>query len=108
MFADDTTLITTIDMHDTDFEKILNIRKDIKGKFYVFYQPKNEIFISIIEIKDTKINRAKMVFFGGFTMNDNVTWNDHRENVACTKVIGIVHRRKSYVRKTILIQLHKT
>ena len=47
--------------------------------------------------------------FLGFKINQNLTWNDHIEKVACkiTKVIGIIHRIKLYVPKMILIQLYK-
>ena len=48
--------------------------------------------------------------FVGFKINQNVSWNDHIEKVACkiTKVIAIIHRIKLYVPKMILIQLYKT
>ena len=48
--------------------------------------------------------------FLGFIINQNLTWNDHIEKVACkiTKVIAIIHRIKLYVPKMILIQLYKT
>ena len=125
LFADDTTLITTIDSYDTEFEKIIN--KELgkitlwlklnklslnvaKSNFVVFHQPKKKIFIPTIQIEDTKINCAQIVTFLGFKINQNLTWNDHIEKVACkiTKVIGIIHRIKLYVHKMILIQLYKT
>ena len=125
LFADDTTLITTIDSYDTEFEKIIN--KELgkitlwlklnklslnvaKSNFVVFHQPKKKIFIPTIQIEDTKINCAKIVTFLGFKINQNLTWNDHIEKVACkiTKVIGIIHRIKLYVPKMILVQLYKT
>ena len=78
LFADDTTLITTIDSYDTEFEKIIN--KELgkitlwlklnklslnvaKSNFVVFHQPKKKIFIQTIQIEDTKINCAKIVTF---------------------------------------------
>ena len=111
MFADDTTLITTIDSHDTKFEKIINKElgkntlwlklnklslKVAKSNFVVFYQPKKKIFIPTIEIEDNKMNCAKIVTFLGFKISQNLTCNDHTEKVACkiTKVIGIIHRIK--------------
>ena len=77
-FADDTTLITTIDSYDTEFEKIIN--KELgkitlwlklnklslnvaKSNFVVFHQPKKKICIPTIQIEDTKINCAKIVTF---------------------------------------------
>ena len=125
LFADDTTLITTIDSHDTEFQKIIN--KELvkiavwlklnklslnvaKSNFVVFHRPKKKIFFPTIEIKDSKINCAKIVTFFGFKIIKNLTWNDHIEKVACkvAKVIGIIHRIKLYVRKMILTQLYET
>ena len=69
----------------------------------VFHHPKKKIFIPTIEIEYIKTNCAEIVTFLGFKINQNVTWNDHIEKVACkiTKVVGISHRIK-------LIQLYKT
>ena len=83
LFADDTTLIrpTTIDIHDTEFEKIINkelgqntlwlklnrLSSNVaKSNFMFFHQPKKKIFIPTIEIEDTKINCAKIVNFSSF------------------------------------------
>ena len=65
-----------------------------KSNFMFFYHPKTKMFIPTIEIEDTKINCAEIVTFLGFKINQNVTWNDHIEKVAC--------------KITKLIQLYKT
>ena len=59
------------------------------SNFVAFHQPEKKIFIPTIEIEDTKINCAKIVTFLGLKINQNLTWNDHMEKVACkiTKVI---------------------
>ena len=84
LFADETTLITTIDSHDTEFEKIINKKLGkitlwlklkklswnvAKSNFVVFHLPKKKIFILTIEIEDTKINCAKIVAFLWFKIN---------------------------------------
>ena len=84
------------------------IFKCCQVKFCGFSPAKKENIYSSME--DTKINCAKIVTFLGFKINQNLTWNDPIEKVACkiTKVIGIIHRMKLYVPKMILIQLYKT
>ena len=82
----------------------------LRSQILCFFTSQKKICIPTIEIEDTKINCAKIVTFLGFIINQNLTWNDHIEKVACkiTKVIAIIHRIKLYVPKMILIQLYKT
>ena len=102
MYADDTTLSsplnslseTTLDNKSTEtiineelykINEWLNINKLLlnksKAKYMVFHMPNKCIQALILKINDVYIERVDEFNFLGLTLDTNLNWRKHRENI---------------------------
>ena len=129
LFADDTSLIDTINLSispldhgsviqdlNTELSKIydwlavnrlsLNISKT---KFMIFHHPNKNLPPNIeIKVNGTSIERVSEFCFLGLIINENLTWNTHIDKVTnkISKYTGILNRLKHFLPKNIMRTLY--
>jgi len=127
LFADDTTVFHS----DTDITKLLRIMNEelveivnwfrcnklslnaAKTNFMILgtpHQTKNIIHDTQIILDGCKLVRVNSAKFLGITIDENITWKPHIDNVSkiCSKNIGVLNKLKCYLPKSSLYKLYCT
>jgi hypothetical protein len=123
-YADDTTLISTIDKFNienlensityeinkiSDWLKVnkLSINPK-KSKFMIFHLPQRKINYFKVQINGKDIERLDNFNFLGLIINKNLGWKSHTDVIATkvSKSIGIINRLKYTVSQSILKTLY--
>ena len=116
MYADDTTLSSTIDSFsdinsNTNADVIINIERckviewlkinklslnKNKSKYMLFHMPKKEIQNLTLKIDDVNIEMVEEFNFLGLTMDNNLKWKKHTDKISnkCSKITGLLNRLK--------------
>ena len=110
MYADDTTLCSTIEkfddnLHDTDYtnENIsrevtklttwLEVNKlsinETKTKVMIFYMPPKQVTLPIITLNDTQLEIVDTFNFLGININKSLKWKPHVD-IMCNKVLKYI------------------
>ena len=125
LFADDTTIISPININNKETANIINIELDkiitwlklnklslniSKTKFCIFYKVQRKISIPEIQIENTVISYSKVIDFLGFRLDDNLNWNDHLEKLSCklSRPLGIINKLKYVLPRNVLLQLYNS
>ena len=110
MYADDTTLSSTIDSFsdinsNTNADSLINAEickviewlkinklslNKTKSKYMTFHMPKEEIHLTI------KIEKVEEFNFLGLTMDTNLKWKKHTDKISnkCPKITDVLNRLK--------------
>ena len=119
IYADDTTLYSTLDVFGNSISKNLNLELtkvadrlklnklsiNIKeAKFMIFHMPQKQVNIPNIEIENIKIEFADKFIFLGSTIHKHLKWDSHINKIASKilNIIGIMYRLKHMVTSEIL------
>ena len=104
IYADDTTLYSTLDVFGNYISKNLNIELTKvadwlklnklsinikKSKFIVFHMPQKQVNIPNIEIENIKIEFADEFNFLGLTIHKHLKWDSHI-NKRASKILNII------------------
>ena len=123
IYADDTTLYSTLDVSGNYISKNLNIELTKvadwlklnklsinikKSKFMVFHMPQKQVNIPNIEIEKIKIEYADKNNFLGLTIQKHFKWDSHINKIAfkILNIIGIMYRLKHMVPSEILLTIY--
>ena len=97
IYADDTTLYSTLDVFGNYISKNLNLELTKvadwskfnklsinikKSKFMVFHMPQKQVNIPNIEIENIKIEFADEFYFLGLTIQKHLKWDSHINKIA--------------------------
>ena len=128
MYADDSTLSTTLNKFDNSslslddsindelnkFSTWLKVNKLSlncnKSKAMAFHSPQKQPIYPNIMINDTKIEYVCSFNFLGIHINDVVNWKSHVDHISrkIAKVIGILHRLKNFLPQNILLTIYNS
>ncbi len=74
------------------------------------YQTRLVVHDTPIILDGCKLTRVNSAKFLGITIDDNITWKPHIDNVSkiCSKNIGVLNKLKCYLPKSSLYQLYCT
>ena len=129
MYADDTTLSTTIDSSNEDTTK--NITSEInnelskinewlkinklslnksKTKYMISKKQRANIVKPILQIDGINIESVDHFNFLGLTLDSRMTWNNHTTNISnkCSRTIGVLNRIKHFIPLIARILLYNT
>ena len=126
MYADDTTLLSSLASFGNDIEtkeylihrelsnviEWLNINKLSlnKSKYMMFHVPNKDIQYLTLKIDNVIIEKVDEFNFLGLTMDTNLNWKNHSEKICnkCKKMIGILNRLRYVLPLGIKIMLYNT
>ena len=116
MYADDTTLSSTIDSFsditsNTNADRLINAEickviewlkinklslNKTKSKYMTFHMPKKEIQHLALKIDGVNIEKVEEFNFLGLTMDTNLKWKKHTDKISnkCSKITGVLNRLK--------------
>ena len=116
MYADDTTLSSTIDSFSDincnasadslikaeigkviEWLKINKLSlKKTKSKYMTFHMPKKQIQHLTLNIDGINIEKVEEFNFLGLTMDTNLKWKKHTDKISnkCSKITGVLNRLK--------------
>ena len=123
IYADDTTLYSTLDVFGNYISKNLNLELTKvadwlklnklsinikKSKFMVFHMPQKQVNIPNIEIENIKIEFADEFIFLWLTIHKHLKWDSHINKIASKilNIIGIMYRLKHMVPSEILLTIY--
>ena len=123
IYADDTTLYSTLDVFGNYISKNLNLELtkvadwlklnkwsiNIKrSKFMVFHMPQKQVNIPNIKIENIKIEFADEFNFLRLTIHKHFKWDSHINKIASKilNIIGIMCRLKHMVPSEILLTIY--
>ena len=121
IYADDTTLYSTLDVFGNYISKNLNLELSKvadwlnklsinikKFKFMVFHMPQKQVNIPNIEIEKIKIEFADKFNFLGLTIHKHLKWDSHINKIASKilNIIGIMYRLKHMVPSEIVLTIY--
>ena len=123
IYADDTTLYSTLDVFGNYISKNLNLEftqvadwlklnklsiNIKKLKFMVFHMPKKQVNIPNIVIENIEIESADEFNFLGLTLHKHLKWDSHINKIASKilNIIGIMYRLKHMVSSEILLTIY--
>ena len=129
MYADDTTLSTTIDSFNEDTTK--NITSEInnelskinewlkmnklslnksKTKCMISKKQRANIVKPILQIDGINIESVDHFNFLGLTLDSRMAWNNHTTNISnkCSRTIGVLNRIKHFIPLIVRILLYNT
>ena len=135
MYADDTTLFSTIDSFNEDSNK--NITSEIntelskineclktneclkinklslnksKTKYMISKKKQANVVKPILQIGGTNIESVDHFNFFGFTVDSRMTWNNHTTNISnkCSRTIGVLNRITYFIPLLVRILLYNT
>ena len=127
MYADETTLFTTIQLSNTcptkdieynlnsDLNKInewLKINKlslNVKKSKYIIHKLGNkQVNNLLLKIDETVIERVQHFNLLGITLQENLSWDVHIKNISikCSKLIGILNKLKRFLPLNIKVTLY--
>lgn len=127
MYADDTTLTTTLRTSNcaqyTEAE-INNALADISGwlrsnklslnikktKFILFHHPNKQVTVPNLNIDGIPIEQVKNFKFLGLTINEKLNWNDHIDLVhsKISRAAGIINRLKNFLPTRVKLTLYNS
>ena len=124
MYADDSTLLTTINIFQQTSPKI-DINDELhkfkiwldanklslncnKSKAMVFHVPQKHVTYPNISIENVPIEYVNTFNFLGILIDKDLNWKSHTEYVASkiSKVIGILNKLKHFLPKKILFSIY--
>ena len=122
IYANDTTLYSTLDFFGNYISKNLNIEyKKVadwlklnklsiniqKSKFMVFHMPQKQVNIPNIEIENIKIEFVDELNLLGLTIHKHLKWDSHINKIASKilNILGIMYRLKHMVPSEILLTI---
>ena len=128
MYADDTTLFSNLKSFGNNIQtkeylinaelsnviEWLHINKlslnKSKSKYMIFHVPNKDIQYLTLKIDNVIIEKVDEFSFLGLTMDTNLNWKRHSENICnkCTKMIGILNRLKYVSPLGIKIMLYNS
>ena len=131
MYANDTTLSTSLNslsettLDNKSIETIINkepcninewlnsnklLLSKSKTKYMVLHMPNKRIPAHTLKIDDVYIDRVDEFNFLGFTLDTNLNWRKHTENISnkCSKTIGVLNRLKYVLPLDIKVLLYNT
>ena len=128
MYADDTTLFSNLKSFGNNIQtkeylinaelsnviEWLHINKlslnKSKSKYMIFHVPNKDIQYLTLKIDNVIIEKVDEFSFLGLTMDTNLNWKRHSENICnkCTKIIGILNRLKYVLPLGIKIMLYNS
>ena len=123
IYADDTTLYSTLDVFGNYMSKNLNLELTKvadwlklnklsinikKSKFMVFHMPQKQVNIPNIQIENIKIKFADEFNCLGLPIHKHLKWDSHINKIASKilNIIGIMYRLKHMVPSEILLTLY--
>ena len=126
MYADDTTLFSNLKYFGNNTQtkeyiinaelsnviEWLHINKlslnKYKSKYMIFHVPNKDI--QYLTLKIDNVDKVDEFSFLGLTMDTNLNWKRHSENICnkCTKMIGILNRLKYVLPLGIKIMLYNS
>ena len=123
LYADDTTILASDNDINTLYENVnrnlsnianwfecnkLSLNVD-KTNYILFKQTRENVqFTNDIKINGKIISRCKYIQFLGITLDENINWREHVDNV-CRKVaqfVGVLNRLKSELPPFVLLSLY--
>ena len=128
MYADDTTLFSTIQSFNTcdknvehqintelnkvcKWLKINKLSLNIKKSKYILFQVANKKTISFsLKIDDIGIERVQHFNVLGLTIHENLSWNNHIEKISIKfgKIMGILNKLKRFLPTHIKLILYNS
>ena len=133
LYADDTTLINSLCVFNTDDKDNLNSISDTmnhelkkvhdwlsanklslnvsKTKFMIFHFPQRKLNFEInLQIANTPIGRTTVFEFLGLTINENLNWNSHISKISTklSKITGILSRLHTFLPRQQLMQIYNS
>ena len=127
MYADDTTLSTTLkfnhqSIHNplvinnalNDFSNWLQLNKlslnAKKNKYMIFHHPNKQFREPDLILNNDKIERVKTFTFLGLIMDEHLTWKPHIDKIASklSRASGIINKLKNILPLNIKITLYNT
>ena len=123
IYADDTTLYSTLDVFGTfttkeinleitkitDWVKLNKLSINIKkSKFRVFHMPQLQVNIPKIKIENIEVECADEFNFLGLIIHKHLKWDSHITKIATKirNIIGIMYRIKQMVPSNILLTIN--
>ena len=126
LYADDSTLITTLDMSDISSFNV-NINYELskisnwlnlnmlsinvsKSKFIVFHMLQKSFNIPSLNINGTDVERATEFNFLGIIIHQHLEWDSHMNKIALkiSSAPGIIYKLKNILPQKILSPLYNT
>ena len=81
-----------------------------KTKVMVFHTQHKHRYIKppVPKVNNTNIEKVEQFKFLGFTLDSNLNWKKHPDNITnkCSQIIGILHRLKPILPQSIKIMLY--
>lgn len=127
MYADDTTLTTTLSTAKHNIHSPDQINKAIndisiwlktnklslnikKTKYMIFHNSGKQFREPDFSIDGTKIERVRDYPFLGLTLDENLSWNKHIEKTRnkISRAIGVINRLKNFLPEEIRVSLYHT
>ena len=128
MYADDTTLFTTIESLNSctkDIEQHLNtelnkvnewlkmnkLSLNIKKSKYKIHKLRNKRLIPfLLKIDETRIERFQSFNLLGVTLQEHLSWNSHIKHISikCSKIIGILNKLKHFLPLNMKVTLYNS
>ena len=127
MYADDTTLSTTLQFNHqsihnplvinnalNDFSNWLQLNKLSlnvkKTKYMIFHHPNKQFREPDLILNNDKIERVKTFTFLGLIMDEHLTWKPHIDKIASklSRASGIINKLKNILPLNIKITLYNT
>ena len=123
IYADDTTLYSTLDVFGTfttkeinleitkitDWLKLTKLSINIKkSKFMVFHMPQKQVNLPKIKIENIEVECADEFIFSGLIIHKHLKWDSHITKIATKirNIIGIIYRIKHMVPLNILLTIY--
>ena len=124
MYADDTTLYSTVDSNNNyndiinnELEKVNNwlVSNKLslnakKTKYMVFHKQNKTVMDLNISINNVAISKVTTFNFLGLHLNSNLTWNTHVQEISkkISRVIGLLYKMQLILPRRILLSLYNT
>jgi len=123
MYADDSTLLTTLNVFQSSVQLDINTELDKfrvwlcanklslncnKSKAMVFHMPQRLVTYPNIHIENIQIEYVDTFNFLGILIDKNIKWKSHIDYIALkvSKVVGILNRLKHFLPQKILLSIY--
>ena len=93
-----------------DMANLRDHRTNNKGNDVVFHMPNKRMQPLTLKIDDVYIERVDEFNFLGLTLDTNLNWRKHTENISnkCSETIGVLNRLKYVLPLDIKVLLYNT
>ena len=124
MYADDTTLTTTLQTRPNSSTPINEALSDVniwlqlnklslntkKTKYMIFHHPNKKFIEPNLSINETTIERVNTFNFLGLTLDENLNWKAHINKISnkISRAIGIMNKLKHILPLNIKLTLYNT